>query len=163
MENDENELFVIGENRKRKFKNDSYDSETASVIEVEDELPLDRPILPVRGTRRFTDQVVTLSQSGELRIDGEIKGQWDFETMTLIKTLKLDTSKILVKNNGYLIINGQRIHCLLGRFQLRADFDSFVLEGFNGGIDDLDVVAHLDDDKLNCNLSNLMNMHFAWI
>jgi hypothetical protein len=105
---------------------------------------------------------VTLSQSGELRIDGEIKGQWDFETMTLIKTLKLDTSKILVKNNGYLIINGHLIHCLLGRSKLRADFDSFVAEGFTGGIDDLDVVAHLDDDKLNCNLSNLMNMPFAW-
>ena len=30
------ELFVIGESRKRKFENDSYDSETASIIEVED-------------------------------------------------------------------------------------------------------------------------------
>ena len=30
------ELFVIGESRKRKFENDSYDSESASVIEVED-------------------------------------------------------------------------------------------------------------------------------
>ena len=162
LDNDENELFVIGENRKRKFKNDSHDSETASVIEVEDELPLDRPILPVRGMRCFTDQVVTLSQSGELRIDGEIKGQWDFETMTLIKTLKLDTSKILVNADGYLHIAGSGIHCVLGRSKLQANFVDFVAEGFTGGIDDLDSVAHLDDDKNNCNVSNLMNMPFAW-
>ena len=82
--------------------------------------------------------------------------------MTLIKTLKLDTSKILVKNNGYLIINGQRIHCVLGRSKLQSDFDSFVADGFTGSIEDLNAVAHLDDDQFNCNVSNLMNLPEAW-
>ena len=165
FESDEEEFVIIGENRKRKVESDSDESETASVIEVEDsdvESVASRPIIIPRGKARFTDQVVTLSESGELKIDGEIKGQWDFETMTLINTLKLDTSKILVNNSGYLCIAGSGIHLLLGRSKIQAEFDAFVVEGFTGGIDDLDVVAHLDDDKLNCNFSNLMNMPFAW-
>ena len=127
-------------------------------------MPLDLPIIIPRGKRRFTDQVVTLSESGGLTVDGEIKGQWDFETMTLIKTIKLDTSKILVENNGYLFVNGGNLHCLLCRSQLQADFDSFVADGFTSSycIDDLNAVAHLDDDKWNCNVSNLMNLPEAW-
>ncbi len=44
----------------------------------DEELPLDLPIIIPRGKRRFTDQVVTLSESGGLTVDGEIKGQWGF-------------------------------------------------------------------------------------
>jgi len=82
--------------------------------------------------------------------------------MTLIKTIKLDTSKILVDKNGYLFVNGGNLHCLLCRSQLQADFDSFVADGFTGSIEDLNAVAHLDDDKWNCNVSNLMNLPEAW-
>ncbi len=59
-------------------------------------------------------------------------------------------------------VPGRRCHCVLGRSKLRADFDSFVADGFTGGIEDLNAVAHLDDDKWNCNIGNLMNMPEAW-
>ena len=81
------------------------------------EMVFDRPINLPRESAWFTDQVVTLSETGQLKVDGELKGQWDAETMTQIKTLKktlkIDTSKILVQDEGYLIVNGDGLHCLI--------------------------------------------------
>ena len=139
---------------------DSSSDSSSSNNDVE--MVFDRPIIIPRGRARFTNQVVTLSESGELKVDGELKCQWNAETMALIKSLKLDISKILVKNNGYLIVNGERLHCLLARTRLQKDFEKFKAEGFSGTIQDLNAVAHLDDDKWNCNIGNLMNMPEAW-
>jgi len=141
---------------------DSSSDSSSSNNDVE--MVFDRPIIIPRGRARFTDQVVTLSETGELKIDGELKGQWDAETMALIKSFNLNTSKILVRQNGYLYIGGTGtdIHVLLGRSKLQKDFEKFKAEGFTGTIQDLDAVAHLDDDKWNCNIGNLMNMPEAW-
>ncbi len=64
------------------------------------EMIFDRPIIIPRGLARFTYQVVTLSESGELKVDGGLKCQWDAETMALIKFLNLDTSKIRIGQKG---------------------------------------------------------------
>lgn len=81
--------------------------------------------------------------------------------MMQIKNLKRDTSKLVVSRIGYLIYY-QNTVAILGRSKLQEDFDAFVAEGFTGSIDDLDVLTHLDDDKWNCNVINLMNMPSAW-
>ena len=84
--------------------------------------------------------------------------------MKRIKSLKIDTSRLLVDSSGYLVVrqSGQCLHLLLARSKLRDDFDRFVDQGFDGFIDDLDHVAHLDDDKFNCNLDNLLKVPQAW-
>lgn len=68
-----------------------------------------------------------------------------------------------MNSDGYLLSDGQeRIHRVLRLSKLQDDFDAFVKEGFKGCIDDLNAVAHLDDDQWNCNIDNLLNMPEAW-
>ena len=99
-------------------------------------------------------------------VDQVKKRQWDSETMTRIKNLGLDMSKIFVYHNGYLYFKHQRfhqrLHCILGHSKLQEDFDAFLAEGFNGTIGNLNAVAHINDNKQDCNLKNLMNMPEAW-
>ena len=106
---DKGKLIVVGESRKRKFESDSDELETVTVIEIEDEdSSSSRSVLPARGRAMFTDQVVQLSETGELKVDGVVKGQWDEATMNLVRESKLDTSKLLVHPRGYLYVNGER-------------------------------------------------------
>jgi hypothetical protein len=167
-------FVVVGESRKRKFENDSDDLDTISIIEIDDldtisiieiddeESSSIRSVLPARGRAMFTNQVVQLSETGELQVDGVVKSQWYKLTMSLVRASKMDTAKILVKSNGYLIVNGERLHRVLALTKIQKDFEEFVKEGFEGKIEDLYDVAHLDDDKWNCNISNLLNVPQAW-
>ena len=63
---------------------------------------------------------------------------------------------------GYLYIKGERLHRVLALTKIQKDFEDFLKEGFEGKIEDLNAVAHLDDDKWNCNISNLLNMPESW-
>ena len=76
LESDEVKLVVVGESRKRKFENDSDEMDTISVIEIDHaESSSSRPVLPARGRAMFTNQVVQLSETGELKVDGVVKSQ----------------------------------------------------------------------------------------
>ena len=76
----------------------------------------------------------------------------------------MDTAKIVVhrQTNGYLMVNGKYVHRVLALTKIQKDFKDFVKEGFKGKIEDLNAVAHLNDDKWNCNITNLLNVPEAW-
>jgi len=122
-----------------------------------------RPI--VSGAARFTNQVVSLSDAGVLKIDGIFIMNYDQATMDLIRSLKLDLSKLRVLQNngkGYLCVGGERLNCILGAALKKEHFKYLVSRGFTGTIDDLTHVSHNDGDSLNNNTSNLLNVPAEW-
>jgi hypothetical protein len=120
-----------------------------------------RPIV----SGRFTNQVVSLSDDGVLKIDGVLIINYDQDTMELIRSLKLDLTKLRVKRNnakGYLAHAGELLSCILGAALKNQHFDYLVSRGFTGTIEDLTAVCHLDDNSINNNVSNLLNLPSAW-
>ena len=95
-------------------------------------------------TARFTNQVVSLSDDGVLEIDGDVKTKYDKATMDLIRSFKLDVSKLFVNGNngkGYLYIGGERLNCILGASKKSQDFKYLVDRGFTGSLEDLTAVV----------------------
>ena len=88
---DEEELFIV---RKRAVKKDpskeSLKIKRAKIIQIH------RPVL---AGARFTKEIVSLSETGVLKIDVRVI-KYDKPTMELIKKLGIDRSKLYIQNSS---------------------------------------------------------------
>ncbi|KAJ3087410.1 hypothetical protein HK100_008372 [Physocladia obscura] len=114
-------------------------------------------VVPI--VRMFKDDVVTLSDDGRIHINGVLKQQIDSATMVAIRQIGLDTKRLRLSNDvkGYLIVDKTRIHVELAKSRRQSDFEYFTKLGCDAPLSNY-VVAHLDDNPLNINLSNLKNV-----
>jgi hypothetical protein len=138
---DRDQIFLVPGRTKRAAKSEAtMKSSKKSKTEI---LEIQRPILSVRGRSMFTDEKVTKSGNGDLKINGVFKINYDDETMTVIKKLKIDTGKINAIHNGYIYFGNDSLHCIFGALKKEKDFATLISQGFTGTIEDLDCVAHL--------------------
>jgi hypothetical protein len=154
-------LFFVEGRKKRAAKNNPAKPPAKKGKKDVEITEISRPIV----SRRFTDQVVSLSDDGVLKIDGEFKIMYNKATMDLIKKLGIDRSKLSFKNSscGYLYYGKDALHYILGAALKKQYFDSLVSRGFTGGsIDDLTHVSHNDGESINNNVSKLLNVPASW-
>lgn len=153
--------FVVEGRKKRAPKNNPAKPPAKKGKKNVEITEISRPI--VSGAR-FTNQVVSLSDAGVLKIDGRQVIQYDKPTMELIKKLGIDRSKLPVQNSSgsYLYYGKDSLHSVLGASLKQKHFDYLVKRDFTGSIDDLTNVSHLDDNALNNNISNLLNLPAPW-
>jgi hypothetical protein len=154
-------LFLVKGRKKRAAKSDPAKPPVKRSKKNVEITEVSRPI--VSGAR-FTNQVVSLSYDGVLKIDGVEMIRYNKATMDLIKKLGINRSKLYIKNSscGYLYLGQDALHYILGAALKEQHFESLVARGFTGSIDDLTHVSHNDDNFLNNNLSNLLNLLAAW-
>ena len=112
MESAVEKLFFVEGRKKRAAKNPAKPPVKKGKKNVEI-TEISRPIV----SGRYTNQVVSLSDDGLLKIDGVITMNYDQATMNVIRSLKLDLSTLRVKSNngkGYLTHAGELLSCILG-------------------------------------------------
>jgi hypothetical protein len=153
-------LFFIQGRKKRAAKNNPPNPPVKKGKKNVEITEVSRPIV----SRRFTDQVVSLSDDGVLKFDKVEMIRYNKATMDMIKKLGIDRFKISVINSsgGYLYLGKDALHYILGAALKEQHFESLVARGFTGLIDELTHVSHLDDNSLNNNLSNILNLPAAW-
>ena len=154
-------LFFVEGRKKRVAKNNPVKPPAKKGKKDVEITEISRSIV---SSARFTNQVVSLSDDGVLKIDDEEKIKYGKATMDLIKKLGIDRFKLSVKNSsgGYLYYGKDTLHYILGAALKKEHFKYLISRGFTGSIDDLTHVSHNDGDSLNNNLSNLLNMPAAW-
>ncbi|KAJ3091121.1 hypothetical protein HK100_007265, partial [Physocladia obscura] len=116
------------------------------------------PIVGVPIESIFKDDVVALSDDGRLHINGVWKQQIDSVTMAALRLIG-DTSKLKLSNDvkSYPVSERTRIHVELAKSRLQSDYEYCTNLGCDALLFNY-VMAQLDDDQFNFNLSNLKNV-----
>jgi hypothetical protein len=133
-------------------------------IDISDDEVLKPDLAP--KSQMMSNNVITMTKDYKLKVNGKVVDQWDDETIRVAEGYKLSLHNLYEENaglnNGYLWASNSKIHIELGKWMKQAGLDLLVSEGFTGIIDDLNAVAHLDDNTFNVKLSNLMNLPSQW-
>jgi hypothetical protein len=114
-----------------------------------------RLVTHLRAYKLTTGSKVELRVNGDLVINGLVKVKIHKRTMDLIKELKINTSKLDEKYDGYILIGRTGIHRLLTASTREQDRAYWLRKGWNG--EGRFVVVHLDDNPHNFNIENLDN------
>jgi hypothetical protein len=117
--------------------------------------PKKRLVTHLRAYKLTTGSKVELRDNGDLVIDGVVKVKIQKKTMDLIKELRIKTSKLDEKYDGYILIGRTGIHRLLTAPTRERDRDFWSHKGWDG--EGRFVVLHLDDNPHNFNIDNLVN------
>ena len=117
--------------------------------------PKKRLVTHLRAYKLTNGSKVELLDNGDLVIDGVVKVKIQKKTMDLIKELKIKTSKLDEKYDGYILIGRTGIHRLLTAPTRERDRAYWLQKGWNG--EGRFVVLHLDDNPHNFNIDNLVN------
>ena len=114
-----------------------------------------RLVTHLRAYKLTTGSKVELRRNGDLAIDGVVKVKIRKRTMDLLQELKINTSKLDEKYDGYILIGRTGIHRLLTASTREQDRAYWLQKGWNG--EGRFVVLHLDDNPHNFNIDNLVN------
>ena len=110
----------------------------------------------------MSNNIITMTIDYKLKVNGKIVDQWDEETIRVALLLNLSLHSLNETSWGALFAGRLAIHNAFGKWKTQVDFDRLFLEGFEGTIEDLNNVCHLDDNLKNVKLSNLMNLPSQW-